>query len=277
VTNPGAEARTPAAAASGVEGAFARRAERAGSLAGQSSSGAALLDFAAGLYRAQGALASAIERAQAGRAFTGILERDLPGFAGQLDLVLAFAADKGPAPLAETARTWRQSDCGPQLQAFWGGERSGRQHYLQRALLRPYVEVLAALGVTPEAGASADGCRFCGGAPWIACRRPRAAIDGDGAQRVLGCALCGGEWVVNRICCPACDEQNPDKLPCFQSDRHPAVRVEACATCRGYLKSIDLAIDGRAIPEVDDLLSLSMDLWAGEEGYARLEPGLAGI
>jgi formate dehydrogenase maturation protein FdhE len=28
---------------------------------------------------------------------------------------------------------------------------------------------------------------------------------------------------------------------------------------------------------VDDLLSLSLDLWAADEGYQRYEPGLAGI
>ena len=38
----------------------------------------------------------------------------------------------------------------------------------------------------------------------------------------------------------------------------------------------DLTVDGRAIPEVDDLLSLSMDLWAAREGFTRIEPGLAG-
>ena len=48
-------------------------------------------------------------------------------------------------------------------------------------------------------------------------------------------------------------------------------------TCRRYVKSIDLTADARAIPEVDDLLSLGMDLWAQEEGYARVAPGLAGI
>jgi FdhE protein len=54
------------------------------------------------------------------------------------------------------------------------------------------------------------------------------------------------------------------------------VRIEACDSCRHYVKSIDLTVDGRAIPEVDDLASLSMDLWAAREGFARIEPGLAG-
>ena len=55
------------------------------------------------------------------------------------------------------------------------------------------------------------------------------------------------------------------------------MRVEACDTCKRYLKSIDLSLDARPIPEVDDLASLALDLWAVEEGYERIEPGLAGI
>jgi FdhE protein len=55
------------------------------------------------------------------------------------------------------------------------------------------------------------------------------------------------------------------------------VRIEACETCHRYVKSLDLSEDARPIPEVDDLASLSMDLWAAEQGFERIEPGLAGI
>ena len=72
-------------------------------------------------------------------------------------------------------------------------------------------------------------------------------------------------------------EEDPRTLPSFRSETYPAVRIEACETCRRYVKSIDLTVDARAIPEVDDLVSLGMDLWAQEQGFARIEPGLAGI
>ena len=94
---------------------------------------------------------------------------------------------------------------------------------------------------------------------------------------MLRCALCALEWNVNRISCPACFEEDPYKLPLFHSDAHPNVRIEACETCRRYVKSIDLTQDARPIPEIDDLLSLSMDLWAMDEGFTRIEPGLAGL
>ena len=67
------------------------------------------------------------------------------------------------------------------------------------------------------------------------------------------------------------------KLPGFRAEAHSAVRIEACETCRRYVKSIDLSADARPIPEVDDLVSLSLDLWAAEQGFTRIEPGLAGL
>lgn len=94
---------------------------------------------------------------------------------------------------------------------------------------------------------------------------------------MLGCALCGTEWMFQRVLCPSCFEEDPTRLPSFSSDRHANVRVEACETCRRYVKSLDLSLDARPIPEVDDLLSISLDLWAAEQGFTRLEPGLAGI
>src|SRR5262249_23502485 len=105
----------------------------------------------------------------------------------------------------------------------------------------------------------------------------KAQPESHGAQRVLLCALCGGEWPFARIRCPACDEQDPEKLPSFSDAGHPLVRIEACEGCRHYVQSIDLTLDARPIPEVDDLLSIALDLWAAEQGYTRIEPGLAGI
>lgn len=99
----------------------------------------------------------------------------------------------------------------------------------------------------------------------------------EGAKRHLACALCGGEWLFGRILCPCCLEENPERLPAFSAQAHPTVRIEACETCHRYVKSIDLSEDARPIPEVDDLLSLALDLWAREQGFERIEPGLAGL
>jgi FdhE protein len=135
--------------------------------------------------------------------------------------------------------------------------------------------VLAGLGTTPDRPRRPGQCPFCGGSPWIAARR--SGSEADGAERILGCCLCGGEWPFTRIRCPSCLQEDPEKLPSFRSETYPTVRIEGCEACRGYVKSIDLTLDGRAIPEVDDLVSVGMDLWAAQEGFRRIEPGLAGI
>jgi FdhE protein len=260
-----------------TESAFERRAARADALARVSVAAAEPLRFAAGLYRVQGRLAAAIEALHAEHPLSGRLRDDAGRFADRLGELLRFSADQGPPGLAAEAEARAREDASlvhSRLLVWWGGDLPSGEDYLSRALLRPYAEVLAALRVSPDRPHRRGHCPFCGGAPWVAARREDA--DAAGARRMLGCALCGGEWPLGRILCPCCGEGDPVKLPSFQSDSYPAARIEACETCRRYVKSIDLSVDGRAIPEVDDLVSLSMDLWAAREGFTRIEPGLAG-
>ena len=54
------------------------------------------------------------------------------------------------------------------------------------------------------------------------------------------------------------------------------IRIEACDTCKSYLRTIDLTKNGRAVPIVDDLAAIPLSLWAEERGYSRLQPNLLG-
>jgi hypothetical protein len=236
------------------------------------------LRFAAGLYRVQGRMAGALAAAHAEDPLTGHLDEDAGRLADQLPALLRYAAENGPEVLSGDARA-RQKDlpstARTRLLVYWAGDRSSTEDYLSRAILRPYVELLRSVNVPPVRVHRQGQCPFCGGNPWICARREGSLMEG--ARRMLGCALCGGEWLFGRILCPSCHEGDPHKLPSFQNDRHPALRIEACETCHRYVKSIDLSEDARPIPEVDDLASIAMDLWAVEQGYTRIEPGLAGF
>jgi len=264
--------------AEGVESEFGRRAARAETLASRAPASEEPLRFAAGLYRAQGVLAAAIGEAHAEEPLTGHLDEDLDRVLDRAPTILRYAAESGPDALAAQARI-RSEDLPAtrrtRLLVYWAGDSSSREDYVSRAVLRPYVETLRALPVPPDRPHRQGRCPFCGGLPWVSARREGSMMEG--ARRLLACALCGGEWPFPRILCPACGEQDPARLPSFSTEAHPAVRIEACETCRRYVKSLDLSEDARPIPEVDDLVSLSMDLWALEEGWERIEPGLAGL
>jgi FdhE protein len=227
------------------------RAARAEALAAESAAAAEPLRFAAGLFRVQAAMVSAPAESAP-------------------RLLLEYAAERGPAELARDARSGGDADLAQRVSAYRSG---GPFDFLARAALVPQALLQREKGAFM--GRGSGPCPYCGGIPWMASRR--SGSSADGAMRILHCATCWHSWQVARIRCPACGEENPDELPSFTAPEHPAVRIEACESCGGYLKSIDLTLDARPIPEVDDLTSLALDLWAGEQGFERLEPGLAGV
>ena len=94
---------------------------------------------------------------------------------------------------------------------------------------------------------------------------------------MLQCSLCQSEWEFRRVLCPACGEVNHEKLPRYSAEGITAVRVEACDTCHRYLKSIDMTVDGLAVPPVDEIATAPLDLWAAERGYRKIQLNLMGF
>ncbi|MDA2936950.1 formate dehydrogenase accessory protein FdhE [Acidobacteria bacterium AH-259-A15] len=56
-----------------------------------------------------------------------------------------------------------------------------------------------------------------------------------------------------------------------------SVRVEVCESYKKYIKSIDLTVDGHAVPVVDEIATLPLDIWAVEQGHRKIEINLLGI
>jgi formate dehydrogenase maturation protein FdhE len=54
------------------------------------------------------------------------------------------------------------------------------------------------------------------------------------------------------------------------------MRVDACESCHRYLLTIDLRKDTRAIPIVDEIAGLPLDLYARERGMTKITPNLLG-
>ena len=178
---------------------------------------------------------------------------------------LAAAAD---ALLRESHAEWRHL-----LHTWWRGERDGEPHrsFIAEALLHPYAEAIARGTDADHTSGDAGGtCRVCGDLPVVAVLREEA----HGARRSVICGLCLTEWPAPRVGCLHCGEAQFDKLAVYRADDFPGVRVDACETCREYVKTIDLTKDATAIPVVDDIASVALDLWAREQGYRRIRPNL---
>jgi FdhE protein len=160
------------------------------------------------------------------------------------------------------------------LAATWEGREAlnPAARFYARVLLQPYAEYLASRGDVPADLAGAT-CPFCNARPVAGVLRG----EGDGAKRWLLCSLCSTEWQFRRVLCPGCGEENKDKLPIYAAAEFPAARVEACGTCQTYLKSIDLTKDAHAIPIVDEIATVALNIWAEERDYMKLETNLLGM
>jgi FdhE protein len=205
---------------------------------------------------------------------------DIAGLIPHFKKFLALITEHAPEPLAESARevsTEPPELIASRLARYWSGDRSAEfstaafDQFLPRAFLQPYAEHLSGDG-PGEPGVSAALCPLCGARPLLGILRP----EGDGGKRFLLCSFCIREWEFRRILCSTCGEETETKLPVYVAEQFPYIRVEACDTCKFYLRTIDLTKDGNAVPLVDDLAALPLSLWAEEHGYSRAHPNLFG-
>jgi FdhE protein len=211
---------------------------------------------------------------------------DLGAVLAAIPNFLAWLPRVAPARLAESATglrrferdQWRHlvhsylADDGRDIE-----EADRALRFVVEAVLQPFVEQAAIAEParqlpTPDVRGPIR-CPFCHGLPVVGVLRE----EGHGAKRTLVCGLCLTERPYLRIVCPSCDEQQFDALPVYTADQLEYVRIEACDRCRSYLKTIDLTKDGLAVPVVDDIASVSMDLWARDRGYVRLRANLLGL
>lgn len=213
----------------------------------------------------------------------------------------------GPAKLREGVATRMDAGDPREIVAAWigGEEQPVVDRYIARAALGP---VLEALG--PEVAASCIGvrdrlhCPYCGGAPQLS----YFAVAGEdlaAGGRFLCCARCHATWGYPRMTCAGCGESSTSRLPIFSEEGttsgergsvvrglpvgpnghngsapkaiFPHVRIETCDSCRRYLLNIDLAADPAAVPIVDELDALPLDLFARERGFSKITPNLLGF
>jgi FdhE protein len=243
------------------------RIARASHLASKNPDAAPLLSFYAELARLQKPVFSELQSKS---------QTDLRALVCHFPALIKLVSRSGTELLANfAAENLRSTDAQLELLlATWeGGEAlDPAARFYARVLLQPFAEYLASRGDVAVDAAGAT-CPFCSARPVAGVLRS----EGDGGKRWLLCSLCSTEWQFRRVLCPGCGEENKDKLPIYTAAEFPAARVDACDTCQTYLKSIDLTKDGHAIPVVDEIATVALNIWADERDYVKLETNLLGM
>jgi FdhE protein len=199
-----------------------------------------------------------------------------------LDVYLALLDvwEEGPTPerVVKAVET-----TGPQLLSDALREMDAQEvlnRWIEGEDLLPAERFLARACLPKVKGAPGDSrhCPHCGGLPQMSVR----TLGDDPlmrGQRQLICVRCANRWHYSASICPSCGEMAGAQRTFYADadDKQSALRVEACATCQKYLIDVDLARDPHAVPEVDELTALPLDLFAAEQGLSKVTPNLMGF
>jgi len=212
----------------------------------------------------------------------GPAAEELPAYVATrvLSRIVDRSVTHGPALLAEAALDrWRRGD-GAALIAAWlhHDEMDSVSQYLAHASAGPVLEALGpAANLGPVDTAEGRRCPACGGRPQVSFFAD-AGEDLVTAPRRLVCSRCHHAWIFARMTCAGCGEQSGSKLPIYgEAERFPHMRIDACDRCQSYLVTVDLRKDPSAVPIVDELAAVPLDLYAREQGKHKIAPNLMGM
>jgi FdhE protein len=248
------------------------RRERAVLLAERHPHAAELLQLYAALCTGWAEVAEEIREARPG----GDL---IAGFALEhvLPKVVEATLVAGPETLRSAVlAAYQKARVGSIVQRWLDGdELPPAERYLARASASPVLETAGA--ASSRTSSDPRRCPHCGGLPQLA----YFGISGEAlvtAPRSLLCSRCGQSWTYPRMVCAGCGSEDTSRLPIFNdAGRFPSLRVDACEVCSTYLVTVDLPKDPHALPVVDELAALPLDLYARDRGFTKITPNLMGF
>jgi len=252
---------------------------RAEHLAAKADATKELLTFYAELLRAQKGIYDFL-RGREGWLPSGVLEDDLAVVRRTLPGLLGAVEASGPAALSEEARALSHAgveEVGRMILEEWRAPTGTR--FFAKALLQPYARWLAESGGYPldrDLERGGNRCPFCGGRAQVSLLRTKEP-SADGGGRELLCATCLNTWPFRRVLCANCGEERPALLGYFHTPAYDHIRIEACDTCKHYIKGVDLTRFGLAVPVVDEVAAAPLDVWAHEHAYTKIELNLVGL
>jgi FdhE protein len=105
-------------------------------------------------------------------------------------------------------------------------------------------------------------CPACGSWP--------AVGEVVGGHRTLRCSFCSCAWELTTYACIYCEESGEPFVTAAPDEERKDRRVEVCASCGGYLKTIDVPeLSPFPLLSISDIETTDLDVAAMEHGYAR--------
>ncbi len=253
---------------------YADRRQRAGELAER-------YDFAREPLALYGAVAQAqervFERARADRPSVD----DLAAYVVRAALpdVMSAVMSAGTETLREAVLLRFHEGDLERMVTLWlrGDAQDGTDVFLARAATAPVLEALPEIARALPIASEERFCPVCGGLPQVSVflDSGEALVTG---QRRLVCARCASEWVHPRMTCVACGETESSKLVVLADpEQLPHLRIDACERCKRYIVSVDARLEGRAVPLVDEIAALPLDIAAAKRGFTKVTPNLMGF
>lgn len=203
---------------------------------------------------------------------------DVRALSSEMPTILDLAAAHGPHLLQSESKKFKAAGPDALAQLLRDDISSkkcspeGVTSFFTRACLQPVAENIQ-LQLAKDPHFIGSVCPICDRPPQMAVLKP----EGEGASRSLLCSFCFYEWSFRRLICPWCGEEDKERLPRYSSEEWTHVHIEACDTCKHYLKAVDLSVNGLAVPLVDEVALAVLDVWANERGYVKITPNLIGF
>lgn len=184
--------------------------------------------------------------------------------------VVEFTGRCGTDLLCQYAESLTHDQLALAIDDYWHKrDLASPASFFARVVLQPW-----AVCSDLEPGNHADNhCPCCGHLPQVAALKPQ----GHGNALSLVCSLCLCEWEFPRLRCAGCLEQDSRKQEFYATDSIKGMQVNVCRSCSVYVHCVDTSQDPAAIPFVDELAALPLDMWARENGFQKLQPNLAGL
>jgi len=186
----------------------------------------------------------------------------LAAFSGEVHDLPALAKH-APAPLRQAAKGF---DAKEATAAYLEGETKTPRSLFARLLLRQALP-------EPPKSPLPNQCPKCGQAPLCGV----LDTEGDGAALSLVCSLCLHEWGFRRGRCPSCANDDPEQVYCYHAEEIPQVETQVCDACQRYMHLVRRDREPEAIPELDELVALPLDVMCLDYGFVKIHPNLAGV